>query len=639
MLNFSNISLFRGANLLMDGVNFTIHQGQKVGVTGANGCGKSTLFALLMGKLGVDRGEFSIPAKIAIAHLRQETNPVPTPAVDYVLQGDAEYCHIQEQLALAEESQDGYAIAALHHRLQDIGGYESNSRAAKLLAGLGFKDEEINNPVATFSGGWIMRLNLAQALICRSDLLLLDEPTNHLDLDAVIWLENWLKRYQGTLLLISHDKDFLDQTVDHIAHIEQKKMDYYTGNYSDFERLRAEKMALQTASYAKQQKEIAQMEGFVRRFKAKASKAKQAQSRVKALERMTLIHAAHINSPFSFHFSKPKVLPDRLLDLSDANIGYGDKTILNKVNLSLHPGDRIGLLGFNGAGKSTLVKCLAGELIPQAGRNDSAKELSIGYFAQHQVEQLDLHASALLHLQRLSPDASEKDLRTFLGSFNFKNDKALEPVAPFSGGEKARLVLALLIWQKPNLLLLDEPTNHLDLEMRHALNMALQDFEGALIVVSHDRYMLRTVCDQLWLLKQGKVEQFKMDIDDYPKWLAEQKKSTRLSSSLTPHVNGSSVNGPSVNKPLIKKKLSSEVKKNLQALQKQLTILERKITQAEKLKTKIHDKLTAGDIYSTDKKQHLLSLLSEQKDNDAMNDALEGQWFELSEAIEALRNA
>jgi len=628
MLNFSNISLFRGANLLMEDVNFIIHQGQKVGVTGSNGCGKSTLFALLMGKLGVDQGEFSMPDKLSIAHVRQDADPVPTPAVDYVLEGDAEYCRIQQQLGVAEEQQDGHAISELHHQLQDIGGYEANSRAAKLLSGLGFKDDEINNPVSTFSGGWIMRLNLAQALMCRSDLLLLDEPTNHLDLDAVIWLEDWLERYQGTLLLISHDKDFLDRTINHIAHIEQHKMDYYTGNYSDFERLRAEKIALQASSYEKQQKEIAHMEDFVRRFKAKASKAKQAQSRVKALERMTLINAAHIDSPFSFHFSNPKALPDRLLDLSDANIGYAETTILKKVNLSLHPGDRIGLLGFNGAGKSTLVKCLAGELTPQLGDIDSAKELNIGYFAQHQVEQLDLQASALLHLQRLSPDASEKDLRTFLGSFNFKNDKALDPVAPFSGGEKARLVLALLIWQKPNLLLLDEPTNHLDLEMRHALNMALQDFAGALIVVSHDRYMLRTVCDQLWLVNQGRVDQFKMDIDDYPKWLAEQKKASEIGSTST----------TSINNKTVKKKLSAEARKKLQPLQKQLTSLERKMAHAEKLKTDIHDKLSDSDIYSANKKDELRTLLDQQKSNDTENEALEEQWFELSEAIEALRN-
>ncbi len=628
MLNFSNIALFRGANLLMKDVNFIIHQGQKVGVTGANGCGKSTLFALLMGHISVDQGEFDMPDKLTIAHVRQDADPVPTSALDYVLQGDADYCAIQEQLATAEAKQDGHAISRLHHQLQDIGGYEANSRAARLLAGLGFKDDEIYHPVATFSGGWIMRLNLAQALMCRSDLLLLDEPTNHLDLDAVIWLEDWLARYQGTLLLISHDKDFLDRTVDHIAHIEHQKMDYYTGNYSDFERLRAEKLALQAASYEKQQKEIVHMEAFVRRFKAKASKARQAQSRVKALERMTLINAAHIDSPFSFHFGNPRALPDRLLDLSDARIGYGDKAILNQVNLSLHPGDRIGLLGFNGAGKSTLVKCLAGELTLQSGHIEAAKDLSIGYFAQHQVEQLDLDASALVHLQRLSPNVSEKELRTFLGSFNFKNDKALEPVAPFSGGEKARLVLALLIWQKPNLLLLDEPTNHLDLEMRHALNKALQDFAGALIVVSHDRYMLRTVCDQLWLVNQGQVEQFKMDIDDYPKWLAEQKKVFESKLDVSPDVQ---------NKTL-KKKLDAATRKQLQILQKQLTSLERKMAHAEKLKGNILEKLADSDLYSADKYAVLQELLKQQKINDADNEQFEAQWFELSEAIDELKN-
>ncbi len=627
MINFSNISLYRGPNLLMQDVNFIIHQGQKVGVTGANGCGKSTLFALLRNKIGVDQGDFSMPDKLAIAHVRQDADPVPTPAVEYILQGDEEYCAIQQQLATAEEKQDGHAISELHHQLQDIGGYDANSRAAKLLSGLGFKDDEINNPVSTFSGGWIMRLNLAQALMCRSDLLLLDEPTNHLDLDAVIWLEDWLSQYKGTLLLISHDKDFLDRTIDHIAHIEQQSMDYYTGNYSDFERLRAEKLALQASSYDKQQKEIAHMEDFVRRFKAKASKAKQAQSRVKALERMTLINAAHIDSPFSFHFHNPALLPDTLLSLSEVNVGYDETTVLQGVNLTLHPGDRIGLLGFNGAGKSTLVKCLAGELKAQKGSIDSAKDLNIGYFAQHQVEQLDLEASALLHLQRLSPNASENELRTFLGSFNFKNDKAIEPVAPFSGGEKARLVLALLIWQKPNLLLLDEPTNHLDLDMRHALNMALQEFDGALIVVSHDRFMLRTVCDQLWLVNQGKVAQFKMDIDDYPKWLAEQKRLTESS-------NESSTGRVKVSK----KKLSADIRKKLQPLQKQLTSLERKIASAEKVKSEILEKLADSDIYAADKKQQLQELLLSQKQNDADNNTFEEQWFELSETIEALNN-
>ncbi|MBL7003022.1 MAG: ATP-binding cassette domain-containing protein [Gammaproteobacteria bacterium] len=630
MLNFSNISIFRGSTLLMEDVNFIIHRGQKVGVTGSNGCGKSTLFALLMGKLSVDQGEFSMPDRLSIAHVRQDADPLPIPAIDYVLQGDVEYCDIQQQLKVAEDKQDGHVISDLHAKLHDIGGYDANSRAAKLLSGLGFKDDEITNNVSSFSGGWIMRLNLAQALMCRSDLLLLDEPTNHLDLDAVIWLEDWLERYQGTLLLISHDKDFLDRTINHIAHIEQKKMDYYTGNYSDFERLRAEKLALQASSYEKQQKEIAHMEDFVRRFKAKASKAKQAQSRVKALERMTLINAAHIDSPFSFHFNQPKSLPDTLLNLHEVNIGYDTTTILNKVSLTIHPGDRIGLLGFNGAGKSTLVKCLANELKAQAGHIDSAKDLNIGYFAQHQVEQLDLQASALLHLQRMSPEATEKELRTYLGSFNFRDDKALDPVAPFSGGEKARLVLALIIWQKPNLLLLDEPTNHLDLEMRHALNLALQNFDGALILVSHDRYMLRTVCDQLWLVNQGNVAQFKMDIDDYPKWLAEQKR-------VTESANTSSTAGKK-NTAQEKKKLSAEIRKKIQPLTKQLTLLERKMATAEKQKATINHQLADNELYTAKNKEQLKKLLLEQKQNEDKVDQLEEQWFELSESIETLKD-
>ena len=524
MLNFKNIALRRGVRVLFANSSFTVHKGQKVGFTGANGAGKSSLFALVKNELHLDEGDFSMPPNLEIAHVAQETPAVSCSAIDYVIDGDQELRRLQNQLKLAEQADNGLKQAELHAALDLVGGYTAEARASRLMNGLGFTPLQEQNAVNSFSGGWRMRLNLAQALMCRSDVLLLDEPTNHLDLDAVIWLQDWLCKYPGTLLLISHDRDFLDTITDHIVHIEQNKAEIYTGNYSAFEKMRAEKLSQQQAAYQKQQREMAHIQSFVDRFKAQATKARQAQSRIKALERMELIAMAHVDSPFNFSFAKPEKMQNPLLTLDNVDIGYDNRCVLTKAGMSISPGDRIGLLGPNGAGKSSLIKVLAGEMLPLSGTRRESEALKIGYFAQHQLEQLQLDESPLWHLQKLDKQATEKDLRNFLGGFDFQGDKVLQAVKPFSGGEKARLVLALLVFQNPNLLLLDEPTNHLDLEMRHALSVALQDYQGAIVVVSHDRHLLRSVTDQLLLVAGGNVKPFDGDLDDYRIWLTEQKK-------------------------------------------------------------------------------------------------------------------
>src|SRR5471032_917717 len=492
MIRLQSLTLQRGPQRLLEDTELTLHAGHKAGLIGANGAGKSTLFALLLGELTPDSGNCLLPADWRIAHMRQEIDTLDRIAIDYVLDGDLRLRQVQHDLAEAEKAQDGAAQARLHSELDSADGYTADARARKMLAGLGFTNEQMDRPVADFSGGWRMRLNLAQALMCPSDLLLLDEPTNHLDLDAILWLEDFLKSYPGTLLLISHDRDFLDAVVDNIAHVEQKKITLYRGGYTAFERARAERLAQQQQAFEKQQAQRAHMESYIARFKAQATKARQAQSRIKALERMEELSAAHVDSPFDFVFRESVKISSPLLDLSDARLGYGDKTILEKVKLQLTPGARIGLLGPNGAGKSTLIKNLSGELQPLAGRLTRGENLVVGYFAQHQLDSLDSKASPLLHLQRLAPTEREQTLRDFLGGFDFRGARIDEPVLNFSGGEKARLALALIAWDRPNLLLLDEPTNHLDLEMRLALTMALQEFSGAVLVVSHDRHLLKS---------------------------------------------------------------------------------------------------------------------------------------------------
>ncbi len=624
MLNFKNIALRRGVRVLFSNSSFTIHKGQKVGFTGANGAGKSSLFALVKNELHLDEGDFSMPPNLEIAHVAQETPAVACSAIDYVIDGDQEYRRLQAQLKKAEQDDDGLKQAEYHALLDVIGGYTAVARASRLMNGLGFTSDQENNSVGSFSGGWRMRLNLAQALMCRSDLLLLDEPTNHLDLDAVIWLQDWLCKYPGTLMLISHDRDFLDTITDHIVHIEQGKAEIYTGNYSAFEKMRAEKLSQQQSAFLKQQREIAHIQSFVDRFKAQATKARQAQSRIKALERMELIAMAHVDSPFDFSFAKPDKMPNPLLSLDKTDIGYGSTCVLKSAGLSISPGDRIGLLGPNGAGKSSLIKVLAGDMQPLSGTRYEAEALKIGYFAQHQLEQLQLDETPLWHLQKLDKQATEKDLRNFLGGFDFQGDKVLEAVRPFSGGEKARLVLAMLVYQNPNLLLLDEPTNHLDLEMRHALSVALQDYQGAIVVVSHDRHLLRSVTDQLLLVAGGKVQPFDGDLDDYRLWLTEQKKSEEKTVVDTE---------PTVSRK-DQRKLDAERRQKHKPLFDALKKAELAVEKYHNEQRQLEQLLADPDIYAETEKARLKQTLERKIQIDKALDLAEAAWMEAEENIE-----
>lgn len=627
MLNFKNISLRRGVRVLFSDTSFTIHKGQKAGLTGANGVGKSSLFAMLLDQIQVDDGDFTMPPGLEIAHVAQEMPAVNCSAIDYVIDGDQELRKLQHKLELAEQQNDGIKLAELHSTLDHIGGYTANARASRLMNGLGFTAGQEQNPVKSFSGGWRMRLNLAQALMCRSDVLLLDEPTNHLDLDAVIWLQDWLCKYPGTLLLISHDRDFLDSITDHIIHIEHSKAEIYTGNYSAFEKMRAEKLALQQSAFVKQQREIEHIQSFITRFKAQATKARQAQSRIKALERMEVISQAHVDSPFHFSFPAPEKMPNPLLQLEKADIGYGDNIIINNVSLSITPGDRIGLLGPNGAGKSTLIKVLADEIKPIKGEFQTAEALNIGYFAQHQLEQLRLDESPLWHLQQLDKQATEKDLRNFLGGFDFRGDKISEIVKPFSGGEKARLVLALLVYQNPNLLLLDEPTNHLDLEMRHALSMALQDYTGAIVVVSHDRHLLRSVTDQLILVADGMVKPFDGDLDDYRQWMTEQKRVAADSKDEI-KVADSGVSRKE------QRKQDAENRKRLKPLLNKLKKSELAVEKYHLEQQELEQQLADANIYADDQKDALKVLLAKKIEVDSALELAESEWMEVEELLE-----
>ncbi|WP_455210308.1 ATP-binding cassette domain-containing protein [Kaarinaea lacus] len=627
MLNFSHLSLRRGVKELLHDVSAIIYANQKVGITGANGVGKSSLFALILGELHADAGEFSMPPDTVIAHVAQETPALDKSAIEYVLDGDAELRRIEHAIHTAEQQHDDHALARWHMQLETIGGYSAKSRAAALMHGLGFSTAQEIRAVKEFSGGWRMRLNLAQALMCRSDLLLLDEPTNHLDLDAVMWLEDWLKQYPGTLLLISHDRDFLDNITTHVLHMHNQSLNLYTGNYTAFEGRRAEQLAVQQAAYEKQQKQIRHIQSFVDRFRAKATKAKQAQSRLKALQRMEQISQAHVDSPFTFEFFATQNLPNPLLSLREVAVGYGDKRILNEVTLSILPQDRIGLLGPNGAGKSTLIKLLAQQLNTMNGESVFSKGTAIGYFAQHQMEQLDGAASALLHLQRLNTKAAESELRSYLGGFAFHGDKALEPVSTFSGGEKARLALAILVYQKPNLLLLDEPTNHLDLDMRHALTLALQAFEGAVIVVSHDRHLLRTVCERFYLVYGGEVSPFDGDLADYQQWLKEQAKTDAVAGSV-------SAESSLLQSKKQARQASAEKRLQLQPLRNKVKQLEQTVAKLEQQKTDIDSRLAHPDMYNAENKAKLTDSLKEQSRIQKELTEAEEQWLAAMEALE-----
>ena len=641
MLRITNLVLARGAKRLLDGAGMTVHDGHRVGLIGANGSGKSSLFALLRGELVADAGNVELPAAWTIAHVRQETPDSALPAIEFVLDGDAELRSIQRELATAEAAHDvdphagGEALAHLHHRFEAIGGYAAPSRAATLLSGLGFPASRHGDPVASFSGGWRMRLNLAQALMCRSDLLLLDEPTNHLDLDAVLWLEDWLGRYPGTLLLITHDRDFLDGVVNGIVHIDQQKLKTYGGNYSQFERERAAQLALQQASYAKQQRQIAHLQSFVDRFRAKATKAKQAQSRIKALERMERIAAAHVDSPFEFTFAPAGLAARQLLRLEHVTLGYDTAPpILAHLDWTLLAGERIGLLGPNGAGKSTLLKAIAGRLAPRSGERLTAQGLRIGYFAQHQVEQLRADESALWHLARLDPAAREQELRDFLGGFDFRGDMASAPVGRFSGGEKARLTLALLVREKPNLLLLDEPTNHLDIEMREALAEALQDYDGALIVVAHDRHLLRATTDTLWLVADGRVAPFDGDLDDYRDWVLGLR--SRGVAAEGPVAGGAEATPDR----RAQKRAEAEARQKSYArrrpLAERLGKVETAIADLAREKKDIEDWLSLPAAYADENREALKEKVARQGDLTWQLARLETEWLELSEALEGL---
>ncbi|MCB2383909.1 ABC transporter ATP-binding protein [Shewanella sp. SR1] len=629
MISINQAQLIRGSKTLLDETSLTIYPGHKVGLVGANGTGKSSLLALILGHLSLDKGEFSLPSGWQIATVAQETPALDVSALEYVIDGDSEYRQLEALLHKAQEDNDGNAIALLHGKIDAIGGYAIHSRAGSLLAGLGFSEADQSNPVKSFSGGWRMRLNLAQALLCRSDLLLLDEPTNHLDLDTMYWLEGWIKSYQGTLILISHDRDFIDEIVDEIVHVENQKLNFYKGNYSAFERIRAERMSQQQVAFERQQKERAHMQSFVDRFRYKASKAKQAQSRLKALERMTELLPSQADSPFYMEFRAPEALPNPLIKMEQVAIGYSDKPILSKVHLNLVPGARIGLLGRNGAGKSTLIKLLSGQLSPMTGLYEPNPGVNIGYFAQHQIEFLRLDDTPMQHLVRLAPNAREQELRNFLGGFGFNGDMALSPVRPFSGGEKARLVLALLVWQRPNLLLLDEPTNHLDLEMRHALTMALQTFEGAMVVVSHDRHLLRLTCSDYYLVDQGEVRAFDGDLDDYHQWLLDAAKANSNQNSTSDELK------PAADKKQ-QKRLEAEIRQKVSPLKRKQTKLETEQQKLSERLAELEHLLADSELYDQDNKAKLTSVLTERTSLTQTLEDSEMQWLELQEEIDAM---
>jgi ATP-binding cassette subfamily F protein 3 len=636
VLSLNKIAIRRGRKLLIENVSFQVHAGQRMGLIGANGSGKSSLFAMLLGELEADDGELAINPKDVIAHVAQESPNSTASGLDYVMDGDSELREVQAAIAEGEASGEEHStdLHNLYERMEHIDGFTAEARAAKLLHGLGFLGDAIHKPVREFSGGWRMRLNLARALMCRSDILLLDEPTNHLDLPAILWLERWLKRYEGILLVISHDRDFLDEICTRIAQIEHLTINIFTGNYSQFEAQRAEQLAQQQSMYSRQQKEIKHIQGYVDRFRYKASKARQAQSRLKMLERMTLIAPAHVDSPFRFHFSEPKKQPRNLLTLTDVTVGYDGNEqapVLSNIKLNLAAGDRVGLLGVNGAGKSTLVKALANGSTLLSGERLLSKDTRIGYFAQHQLDLLVPEQSPIDHLRQYAPDDRESELRNYLGRFGFSGERIFEPVAPFSGGEKARLVLALMIRQQPNLLLLDEPTNHLDLEMRQALSVALIEYSGALVVISHDRHLLRSVCDELLIVHDGVVDRFDRSLDEYPAWLKEQQVD-EVQPGIAAADNNSAAKQPS------RKQLRQQEAKRRQRLKPLLDKVRKIELQLATNKTELgslEKRLTDESIYKDpQRKPELTEIIREQTEIKSAIDALEWAWMEASEELD-----
>ena len=630
MIAAQDLRLDRGTKTLIESANFTIHPNHKVGLVGANGCGKSSLFAALLGNLQPDLGSLTVPSGWKIATVKQETPALSQSALDYVIDGDQEYRQLEQKLALARANDNGNEEATIINQIDTIGGYSLAARAGELLHGLGFQQAQLSSPVKDFSGGWRMRLNLAQALISRADLLLLDEPTNHLDLDAVLWLQRWLNRFDGTLVLISHDRDFLDDVIGQILHIEHQQAKLYSGNYTAFERQRAEHLAQQDAQYQKQQKEVAHLTAFVDRFRAKASKAKQAQSRLKRLQKLPDLAPAHVDSQFTFAFKQPDTMPYPLLSVEDADCGYGeDAVILKNAKLMLVPGSRIGLLGRNGAGKSTLIKTLAGDIQPLTGKRAAAQELKIGYFSQHQLEQLHPGSNAVEHITRHHKEMTELQARNYLGSFGFSGEQALSQVDLMSGGEKARLVLALIVAEKPQLLLLDEPTNHLDLEMRQALVLALQAFEGAIILIAHDRYLLESCVDEFYLVGNGEVISFDGDIDDYQQWLTNDKKT---------QLNPSKDKTDSQVDKKQQRQAQAQLRQQAAPLKKQADKLEKQLTQWQSELSDIENQLADNDIYQAENKAKLTELLKQQAGLKGEIEEIEMEWLELSEKIEEIMN-
>lgn len=628
MLSLTGISLRRGRKLLLEDVTLQVHAGQRLALVGANGCGKSSLFALLLGELEADAGEMHLPPGALLSHVAQQSPGGSRSALDFVMDGDRELREVQHAIAQAENDGETDSVHTLFEHLERIGGYSAEARAARLLSGLGFSEAENGQPVESFSGGWRMRLSLARALMCRSDILLLDEPTNHLDLPAILWLEGWLKRYPGILLLVSHDRDFLDALSTRVAHIEHERVRVYTGNYSAFEQQRAAQLSQQEALYARQQSEIRHIQSYVDRFRYKASKARQAQSRLKMLERMTLIAPAHVDSPFDFHFLEAPRQPQHLMQLESVDAGYA-QPVLRGIDLLISAGDRLGLLGVNGAGKSTLVKALADGSTILAGSRTPSRDTRIGYFAQHQLDLLDPDQSPLDHLRLLAGAERESELRRYLGTFGFGGERIFEPVGPFSGGEKARLVLALIIRQQPNLLLLDEPTNHLDLEMRQALSRSLLEFGGAIVVISHDRHLLRTVCDELLLVHGGKVERFEQTLDDYPAWLADQQpEKPQAPDSPRPAL-------PAPNRKL-QRQLEAQRRLSLKPLADKVRELERQLAACRAQMESLGGKLADPELYSNSGRTgEMTGLVREQAALRSRLDSLETQWLEASDALEA----
>ena len=631
MIALRQVTFARVGRPLVIAASVQIHAGWKVGVVGANGSGKSSLFALLANELHAESGDVYMPASWRIARVAQETPALPDSAIDFVLDGDTELRRVERELAVAEAVGDGEAIGHLHARYGEIEGYSAKARVAEVLHGLGFADADFRRPVSEFSGGWRVRLNLARALSCRADLLLLDEPTNHLDLDAVFWLEQWLKNTPATLLLISHDRDFLDAVVGQILSIDLQRLRLTSGGYSDYERARAARLANQQSAYEAQQREIAHLNSFIDRFRAKATKARQAQSRIKMLERMKTVAAAHVDSPFHFSFRQSNALPDPLLTIEKASAGYVDRNILENITLTLRPGCRIGLLGRNGAGKSTLIKLLAGAIEQQGGQRKEAKALNLGYFAQHQLEQLRPDESPLQHLARLEPTTPEQELRDYLGGFDFRGDMASRAIEPFSGGEKSRLALALLIRTKPNLLLLDEPTNHLDLEMREALTFALQDYEGGMVFVSHDRHLLRTCADELLLVADGKASEFDGDLDDYAAWLA-----VRRTAEKAPEPDAGVEKSERLQQRADTRSSRQALLAKRRPLVKEIEQIERRLAGWNAEKAALEGRFADPDFYVTVDRQKSEEIHRQAALLGERIDAAEMRWLEVHEALEGL---